>query len=437
MNMDEILFVNFYTSLILDNYEISSLPSKIKDISGSILEGYNIGINKNISDEKKEAVLTILNYIFSKEFHKEILIKKYKLYTPLMELYEDDEVCSIINCEMMKKTKFIVNPLSFMKNFNLFSKKALKYFYEYIDGKKTAKETLNSIEDIFKIYYFSTNLTEGRIMCIILIFLICTIILSIGLIFIPKYKNYYKFLTPDLWIIYSLGSLLIIVSNFKYFNLKERRQCLHRYIISEFGFGLILIPILYKLLISIPKINKFIKWMSNNKYKSIFLFLSIHIFLSIIISISSTFNIKEITDVNDKIFYICCYNDKNFGKIMTFFQYSYNTLMYITICGLIFFEWNFKKIRIDIKHFSFTMILNGISQIINVLLFNTNIKDYILYYVVHIGSNLMFVFINHIYIIILRIIVINISNRSKNKQNEKKPIVYYSEFKSSKCESFK
>eukprot|EP00833_Pecoramyces_ruminatium_P011474 jgi/Orpsp1_1/1185506/evm.model.c7180000094118.1 len=245
MNLDKFLFVNFYSSLQIDNYKVSTLPGKNNKINGSVLGGFNMGINKNISNERIEAALTVMKFFFSKEFHKEILLKKLNIYSPILELYNDTEVCSIMDCNMMNEIQFYIRPSSTMKNYGIFSEKVLKYLQTYIDGKISTKEVLKDIDDINRIYYFTIQSTIGSIMFIIILFIVFIVLLSSCILFIPKYEKYFKFMNLKLWILYAFGSLLTALSNFEFFNMKTAKKCVIHYVLLEFGNSLILIPIFY------------------------------------------------------------------------------------------------------------------------------------------------------------------------------------------------
>lgn len=417
MHLNKLLFVNFYSSLKIDNYTISSLPGKNKRIKGSILGGFNIGINKNISDEKKEATLTVMKYFFSKEFHKEIIVKKLHTYTSLSELYNDTEVCSIINCDMMNKIQFFIRPILKMNNYDSFSDKATKYFQMYLNGEITTEQVLNNIANINRTYYFSIKSTTGTIMAIFLLLIFCIIIFSTCLIFIPKYEIYFKLLSTDLWLIYALGSILTNLSNFGYFNEITVNKCTIRFILSEFGNGLVAIPIFYILLINLSQLNECLKWIKDHRYLFIILLISLHVIFSVLISTCDVFRIKKVIEYDEKHFIMCTTNKNIYGIIINYLQYIYNTFLYLMICILIFFEWNVKKLRNDIRHISFIIIINGITQISYIIIYKAISYNYLIFALVSIIFNIFSICINHIYMFLIRILIKNI-NKTEDSNNE-------------------
>jgi len=141
MQKEKIIFSNFYSTLstsIMPNYKVSILPGKNEGVNGSILGGFNIGINKNISKEKLNATLEVIKYFSSEDFQKKIIIKQLKLFSGLEKLYDDDEVCKNVNCSIIKDSQFYIRPSSTLKDYQTFSDRVKKYFYKFLDGELKA-----------------------------------------------------------------------------------------------------------------------------------------------------------------------------------------------------------------------------------------------------------------------------------------------------------
>ncbi|KAL6625951.1 hypothetical protein U3516DRAFT_622772 [Neocallimastix sp. 'constans'] len=404
MYSDNILFVNFYSSLQIDTYITSPLPGKKEGINGSILGGYNIGINKNISEKRQKASIKVMEYFFSKNFQKDIVVKKFHFYSPIVEIYNDKNVCSVIDCKIIKESQFFIRPSSTMKNYNNFSKKVIKNMLNYLEGKKSIEEVLTNIDDINRIYYFTVKSIPGFIMFSLLLILFITVILSTSLLFLQKYCILFRFFSLDLWFMYTMGSVLMILSNVFYFEETTVIKCFFRQILKEFGNALIFIPILYKLLKILSHFRKKFKWIQKYKFRFILSLLSIHILFSILIIIFDTYKVKTINDMNDKNSIVCQYN-KIPGIIVFLLQIAYNILLYVIVCILIFQEWNLKIIPMDLKPFTFTMIIDGINHIISSVFYIININNYIVNTIVHIYINFLYIFINHIYIFIIRVLL--------------------------------
>jgi len=400
-----ILFSNFWNTLEFENYTTSVLPGKKKGINGSVIGGYNIGINKKIKDERKIAAIKVLEYLISEEVQKNIIIKKLHLNSALSKLYDDDEVCSLTNCEIIKEIQAMSRPSNTLKNYDIYSSKAIHIFFDFITGKKTPEEALTKIDDITKIYFLSVNTRVGFIIFCILILTTVMILSSIFLILIPKLKEYFIFFSTDLWIIYSLGSVFIIIGNFLYFGELSGTKCSMINTFLIIGIEIIYITLIYKLILNFPKTNKFSKWMSNHKIIFFILFIAVDVIISLISIFGKGFTTKDIVFDFSQNFRVCRFNN-TLGILIYIYQRIINCVLFLGITFLFFLEWNIEESLQDIRNFTFTMIINGISQILFILFDFLIINNYILHYTLHISINLLFVFMNQIYIFIIRIIIL-------------------------------
>jgi len=426
MFKENILFANFYDSVNIPNYSMSVQPGNKNGINSSIIGGYSIGIYKYITEEKKKAALEVIKYFSSREFQKEVIVKQLGLITFLEELYNDYEACKSINCDMLHEIQYFHRPISTMENYNDFSKRAMDYFQDLLDGKKTVEDTLNSIDDINRIYYFTIYSTLGGVILGLLLLVLVIVLISMNLIFIPSYKKYFTFLSNDLWIIYTIGSILILTSAFEYFALPSINKCIFRRIFYINGEIFIFIPILYKLIINYPIINDYSEWVKKHKYMTISILYLIQFLLSILNVKYGSFETKKVNlYYYNKNFYVCI-NNGAIGKGLTNIQYFYNTILYISICILIFLEWNIKQTYYDIRQFAFTMIINGFSNSLHYLFNCMQINNYILYNLIFIFINLNYVLANHIYIYTLRIFILKdiiiYANKNKKTTNENNEI---------------
>lgn len=400
----------------MPNYKVSSLPSKSKDFKGSILGGFNIGINKNINDEKIKASLEVVKYLSSEEFQKKVIIKQLKLFSALLKLYDDEDCCQTINCDIIKDNQFFIRPSSTMKNYQDFSDRSVKLFHKFLNGELKVEEVLNKIEDITNIYSFTMKSAIGIIMMTLLVILSCIVIMSFFMIL--KYKEYFTLLTIDLWIIYIMGSVFMLTSTFEYFNEQTESNCIIRHIFIELSNSFIIIPIFYKLFANLPFRNKFSEWLKNNKYIYIIIFVSVHMILLIIINSLNTFKIKDINFENDEYsnYQRCDYNNLA-GEILIKFQNFLNILFYFVMCFLVFLKWDIEETYVNLRYLFFIIFVVGITQIVDFILDFVNIKDYILYNIMHIFLNLLFVFISnsYIYVIIIKLLcgTKNISDKKK------------------------
>ncbi|OUM64006.1 hypothetical protein PIROE2DRAFT_9307 [Piromyces sp. E2] len=131
-----------------------------------LVSGMNLGISKYIKDENKKAALEVIKYFTSEDVQREIIIKKYFLYTGITKFYDDPEICSILSCSTIKNARTL--SLTIEENYSdVYLTKITAYLNEYLFGNREAEEVLKDITDIKKVYYFSYKTTIGLIMCTI------------------------------------------------------------------------------------------------------------------------------------------------------------------------------------------------------------------------------------------------------------------------------
>ncbi|ORX80889.1 hypothetical protein BCR32DRAFT_280131 [Anaeromyces robustus] len=92
MLSNTLLFSNLWDVSFIPNYSMSILPGKIDGINGSCLGGLNIGI-----------------------------IKNFFLFSGLTSLYDDEEICSLIDCNFSKEIQGIQRPYNITNNYENYS----------------------------------------------------------------------------------------------------------------------------------------------------------------------------------------------------------------------------------------------------------------------------------------------------------------------------
>ncbi|ORX50293.1 hypothetical protein BCR36DRAFT_224354, partial [Piromyces finnis] len=89
MNNNTIIFSkNWYNKELEDKYYISILPGYNENISGSTLNGNNIGINKYINKENKLAAIKVIEYFTSKETQMDYIFSFGKI-SGMKTIYDD------------------------------------------------------------------------------------------------------------------------------------------------------------------------------------------------------------------------------------------------------------------------------------------------------------------------------------------------------------
>eukprot|EP00833_Pecoramyces_ruminatium_P017269 jgi/Orpsp1_1/1191301/evm.model.d7180000084792.1 len=151
------LFLKYwYNESMLPNFIKTILVGNKEGVSGSCIDGFNVGINSYINDQRKKIAAELLKLMTSKEVQKKLLMNKQSL-TALDELYEDVEVCEVINCDLIKKIQPIERPATLVSDYDSYSFHFRMYLEEFLYGDETASKTLNRINDITRIYYISKD----------------------------------------------------------------------------------------------------------------------------------------------------------------------------------------------------------------------------------------------------------------------------------------
>jgi len=155
------VFTHFFNTIKLPHrtYTNSLLPGKKEGINASHIGGFNVGIYKEISEEKLNPSLEVIKYINSKQFQKDLIVKKLSHATSIEELYDDPEVCENINCNNLKnaqyysmlqdehnKNYYILQDTNEHKS--IFNDKALSHIQDLLNGKVSVDEFLSKSSEI-------------------------------------------------------------------------------------------------------------------------------------------------------------------------------------------------------------------------------------------------------------------------------------------------
>jgi len=192
-------------------YYRSILPGIKKGISGFFIDGNNMGIIKNISEDKKEAALEVLKYFTSKEY--QIKIFNEKCIPAISELWYDEELCKNELCDIAKSDQFTMEPEFIKDKPDYYRKKYQKYIYQYLYGNDiTVDEASKHIEDLTKVYYVSLDTKNSYVGLICFVFfsvISAFMLLSLIFIFVDNFNPFFMFLSEEFWIITVLGSIMV------------------------------------------------------------------------------------------------------------------------------------------------------------------------------------------------------------------------------------
>lgn len=380
-------------------YEVTTLPGGKEGISTSCLGGYNIGISSYSSNAKRNAAIKILKFLTSKEIQKQYSME-YKVYSGISSLYEDKEVCSVFDCELYKSFQPVPRPTKDNENYDKYSLNFRNYIYEYIFGNKSAKEALENVLNLRKVYSMSLETNETYIGLISFI-LICTIIgfliLSLVFIYIPSFKPYFSFLPKDFWILLILGIIMVLCMCFTEFGEITVLKCHVRLFLLAIGFSLSMIPCLYKLVVNFCVENKISNWIETRRYYFLAVFIGLDLFFNEIF-LFHPYTVKKIGIDNGKMFQICVLKD-SYSKIIEYLFVADKALVMLGIMVLIFLEWNMENTFRDVRLMMSANYINALIFIIILAINIFKINDYvaffffkILIYVVYGISNYIFLY---------------------------------------------
>jgi len=350
--MPTTLFITFsYISHDPSYFVASILPGRKENVTGTVINTTNFGINKHISDKRKKYAAEFLKFAASKEIQKKFILQDLFLGGN-MELYKDKDVCGIVECEIMNDNK----PYLFMNNDErTFGSDDYypKYqgLLDYIFGDKSAEEVLQRLDDATRIYTFSLDTDDtvvGLLVFIVFITLLSFIALSVLFVFVNTLKNKFRFLSKNLWIITTLGSLILLSSIITLYDDVTNAKCHLRITLINVGFILSICPSLHKLIANFPERNEISSSFKINKYITIIVIMLFTVGINEIYAISS-YKIEEIRPDEGKHFNKCVMNS-SFGNIIYFLIQFFNFFMILVSLVLIFMEWNLNETALDVKY---------------------------------------------------------------------------------------
>ncbi|ORX62519.1 periplasmic binding protein-like II, partial [Anaeromyces robustus] len=163
------LFVRFWDSGIPLNLMFYStvFPGKEKGINTSLVGGMNLGISKYISQKQKEAAIKVIEYMTSEEVQREIIIKKNMLYSAIAKFYDDEEICKLLSCPLVKNPQKILYSQINVNDYDAYYLQVNSILEEFLFGDRSAKDVLEEINNITKVFNFSLDLKSGLIMFIV------------------------------------------------------------------------------------------------------------------------------------------------------------------------------------------------------------------------------------------------------------------------------
>jgi len=355
------------------------LPGKTKDVSGSCFGGSNIAASKYSDPDKQNAALKVIEYVTSKNIQKEFIMK-YNYLSGIYSLYDDEDVCQKLDCELYKSIQPTIRSTMDNDDYDDYSTEFRRQIYKFLYENTDAKEALQGVIDIKHIYNISiVNSTYELLVYILLWIIVAIIAISMIFIFIPLFKFYFVFLSNDLWIISLVGLIMIQCICFTEFGEITLFKCHLRLFLLAIGFSLNMIPILYQLIVNFPDENKISHWIKEHRYFFISIFIFIDIIMNLLLFIKP-YKVNEMRVIDGKNFNYCELDDL-YSKIIEIVFSFIKILVFLALLTLIFLEWNLEGTYYDIR-FLITAVYIDVLDFILILMVNMfEINNYKTYFI--------------------------------------------------------
>jgi len=400
------VFLKFWSINMDSIYQQTPIPGKIEGVSGTLGGGFNIAINRYIDDNRKEASIEVLKYLLSKPVQKKYVMKEH-IYSAIINLYDDEEVCSEINCNMVKQSQPFqyVENLSIIYGYDDYSEKFSNCVFDYLYGNATLNETIKKAKRLTKYYSLELNSEDtsvGLIIFSIYIGIVLIILSSLVFLFKKEYTNQFKFLTKDCWLFIILGTIAILSSVLTEFYELTSMKCKIRVILIVFGFIFSFIPILYQLMVNFSsQNNKTIKFIQKSKYRILFAFFILN-FILIVLILTSNYNIENVIQTNKESFRRCGRLSKN-GRRIVYFSGIYGFVLILITFIFVFLEWNIEEIYHDLRFIVGALFMDILSIILYIFTGKIKCESYITYKLVLASNVFIYSLSNYIFLYAIRL----------------------------------
>jgi len=381
---DQSLFIKYWNTDAIPIYAKSNLPGKEEGISGSCIGGFNIAASIYSSEEKQIAAVEFIKYVTSKAVQKEFVMD-YNYLTGISSIYDDQEVCEKVDCELYKTAQPVARPTKENEDYDEYSRDFKNSVYEFFYGDHSALESLQKAEDLTKIYYISLSTEKtpvGLIMFIVSLVIIAIICTSAIFLYIPRFKPFFQFLPNDFWIVSLIGIVMIQCINFTEYGQITVFKCHLKLLFLTIGYTLYMIPFLYKLIVNFPEENKIFTWIENNRYLFLLMFLLIDVALNLLLIIQP-YSIKDIKVVDGQNFQYC--------KLDSFFKVFIEIVIFITkvmvlllVLGFMFLEWSMNNVHHDLRYFITAIYINSLAIVLLLIINMFKINSYEAYFIMRI-----------------------------------------------------
>ena len=406
------LFSSFFDINGIPGYYASEMPGEIEGIHGSCLTGYNIGVAKHIPEENIKASVEVVKYFTSKYVQKNFFVKAFNVFTAMKSLYDDEEVCEVLDCKLAKNIQSIPRPSLLVDDYDAYSSKIVDFIYEFLFYKRPFKDILLDIDNLTRIHFFTIHSDIGLIAFILLIITFYSVLLSTIMLFIPSLKKQFRFLSKDSWIIYIIGFLILISSETVQFGELTEAKCNLRNVLFILGFSFIYIPIFHRLIINFPFSNKFTKWAKNNRLIFNGALIGFEILYNLLY-LTNPYQLQNIIHEDENNHSMCKFRNGTYILIGVF-QIIIHFLLYFSIISLIFLEWNIMETFRDIRYLTIMISISTPSILLLFVLNFVEMSNFKLMNLLHIIVTVVYVISNHFYMFFVKIIISKVMGKDND-----------------------
>ncbi|KAL6604243.1 hypothetical protein U3516DRAFT_600900 [Neocallimastix sp. 'constans'] len=339
------LFAKYWKTPFNQYYYISPLPGNKEGISSSCIGGYHLIINNNISKEKKVAAGKVIEFFLSKNIQKKYLINNMMNRSARSDIYNDEELCKEIDCELYNSFQYVSRPPELIENYSL---EYLKFLNQFLYGNINAKTALTYIENIDSFHQIEYNSTFGYIMESVSILIIFIVLLSSGIMFMENFKFLSKVFSKTFLCIPILG--ICMTGSYAFLLLGDLTgfKCSLGMVYFFCGSTLILYPLIVLEIIYFPEKNKYTTFAKNHKYLCFIILLLMDLVFYGISLIIVPFRIERLTS-SDGIHFKACVNAGGLYRIYFLSIIAYKFIIFSIIILLAFTEWSRKEIKKELK----------------------------------------------------------------------------------------
>jgi len=379
-------------------YSVSPLPGYKEGVSTGILTGYNIGVDGNIPKEKIQAAITAIKFLTSKDTQKKYFMMQ-NVITSIPSLYDDNELCQMVDCEFFKNIQFTVRPTSKYYGYTDLYLRIERNIYDYLYGDEKVENVVKNVEDLTKIHYVSFKEKESHNELALGIFILVVtlsflMIGSLVFLFSGKLNEFFNYLSVDSWIISIFGLIVLISSCYTTLGPVTDAKC-HLYIVlTVLGYTLNLTPVIHKLVVDFPDEIKLLKWIKDHKYVFFVLFILFDVIVLSLFSLK-VFDVK-VNIIEDGENFETCKIKNTLSLILLLFILIVYLMVICTSLLLCYVEWGVKTVIYDIRIYILAFYTDAFCVVLYFIFEFLSVKNYIIQFLIKNALTLIPVITNYI-----------------------------------------